>query len=83
MGIAFTEYGARRLLLVGFDFVGSHFFGEHPKSMRITSPWTQMARHMASLASALAQQGCEVVNCSSISTLNYWPKRSLADALSS
>jgi hypothetical protein len=68
-------------VLVGFDFVGSHFFGEHPKAMRITSPWDQLALHMAPLASALAAQGCEVINCSPISALRYWPKKSLAEAL--
>lgn len=49
--------------------------------MRVTSPWDQMARNMASLAEALMLEGCEVINCSPISTLKFWPKRSLADAL--
>jgi hypothetical protein len=40
-----------------------------------------MGASMAGLAEALAVEGCEVVNCSPISTLTYWPKRSLVDAL--
>lgn len=68
-------------MLVGFDFRGSHFFGEHPKELRITSPWDQMNASMAPLAETLAVEGCEVVNCSPISTLTYWPKRSLVEAL--
>lgn len=68
-------------MLVGFDFKGSHFFGEHPKELRITSPWPAMVANMSTLAEALALEGCEVVNCSPISTLTYWPKRSLVEAL--
>jgi hypothetical protein len=49
--------------------------------MRITSPWDQMNASMAPLAEALAVERCEVVNCSPTSTLTYWPKRSLVEAL--
>lgn len=49
--------------------------------MRITSPWDQMNASMSRLAEELAAEGCEVVNCSPISTLTYWPKRTLAEAL--
>jgi hypothetical protein len=68
-------------VLIGFDFCGSHFFGEHPKEMRVTSPWDELGASMAPLAEALAREQCEVVNCSPISRLTYWPKKTLAEAL--
>jgi hypothetical protein len=81
IGLAFTEYGARRFVLIGFDFCGSHFFGDHPKEMRITSPWDQMAACMSDLAEALALERCQVINCSPVSRLTYWPKKTIAEAL--
>jgi hypothetical protein len=68
-------------VLLGFDFCGSHFFGEHPKEFRITTPWQQLRTHMAPLAADLYLEGCEVVNCSPISALYFWPKKTLAEAL--
>jgi hypothetical protein len=36
---------------------------------------------MAPLAEALAFERCDVINCSPISRLTYWPKKTLAEAL--
>lgn len=68
-------------MLVGFDFKGSHFFGEHPKEIRVSTPWDMLMRHMGQLAADLASERCEVVNCSKKSALRFWPKKSLAEAL--
>lgn len=68
-------------MLVGFDFQGSHFFGEHPKEIRITTPWGILMRHMSEFAADLSREGCEVLNCSERSRLTFWPKRTLAEAL--
>lgn len=68
-------------MLVGFDFVGSHFFGEHPKTIKITTPWNLLRTQMGDLARELHIEGCKVVNCSPISTLSFWPKKTLAAAL--
>lgn len=68
-------------MLLGFDFRGSHFFGEHPVQIRISTPWDTLARHMSELAADLAAERCEVLNCSSKSALRFWPKKTLAEAL--
>lgn len=80
--LAYHRYGARCFVLVGFDFQGTHFFGEHPKEFRTTTPWDQLMLHMGPLARDLDLAGCRVVNCSPTSALRFWPKQTLAEALS-
>lgn len=68
-------------MLLGFDFRGSHFFGEHPPALKVSTPWNTLARSMSELARDLSAEGCQVVNCSKISALRFWPKKPLAEAL--
>lgn len=73
--------GARRLLLVGFDFAGTHFFGEHPKPLHGASDYAQMRASMTRMALDLHAAGVTVVNCSPKSALSFWPKLPLFDCL--
>jgi hypothetical protein len=66
--------GARRIVLVGMDMGGSHFFGEHPKDIRSSTDFKAMVRTMSELASDLYRYGIEVVNTSDCSNIGYWPK---------
>lgn len=69
-----TIHGARRIVLVGMDMGGSHFFGEHPKQFRVDSEFKQMVRSMSAMACELHRDGIEVINCSDVSNIAYWPR---------
>lgn len=71
--------GAARILLLGYDMGGPHFFGRHRAPLRNTDPATfvtWMARFRA-----LAGRGAEVVNCTPGSALSCFPRMDLAEAL--
>lgn len=75
-------WGARRLVLVGFDMgAQGHFFGDHPKALRTVSPWKTMIAGMSAMASELHAAGVEVLNCSPLTAIRYWPVARLKDAL--
>lgn len=70
-----TLAGARRLLLVGFDMGGTHFFGDHPKPLRRDTPFAELIGKFgpirAQLAGSLAAR-CVVVGLES--RLRSFPK---------
>ncbi len=66
--------GARRIVLVGMDMGGSHFFGEHPKEIRVSGDFKAMVRAMSSMAADLHRYGIDVINTSDCSDIAYWPK---------
>lgn len=84
-----TLWGARRLVLVGFDMCKAkvdgteqeHWFGAHPKGLLNHSDYGQFVRGMGRMAADLHQDGVEVLNCSPISALPYWRKVTMEQAL--
>lgn len=75
--------GATRVLLLGIDMHGTHFFGPHnSKRMRNTTPARfeffreQFAAYVREMPTGVA-----VVNCSPISALTCFPKMTLDEAL--
>ncbi len=67
-------FGARRIVLVGMDMGGDHFFGKHPKAMGSTdSGYEGMIRSMAQMAAELHSEGVEIINTSDVSRIGYWP----------
>jgi hypothetical protein len=79
-----AQAGAARVLLVGFDMHGTHFFGPHPSPLRNTKPETfaEMIRNFATIAPELDARGVSVINCTPGSALDVFPKMSLEAALS-
>lgn len=79
------HYGARRILLLGFDMkkVNSrtHFFGSHPPSLERAHPYGVWWQHFGKLAAVLEGRGIEVINCTPGSALTCFRKARLADAL--
>jgi hypothetical protein len=66
--------GAARILLCGFDLRDtrdSHWHGDHPWGLRRTGPATfdRWVSNFETLIPALAERGCEVVNCTPGSAL--------------
>lgn len=77
--IAVTRLGAKRLLLLGLDMQGSHFFGRHPEPLKNTKPerFEQMKKQFANWA----PKRVEVWNCNENSGLTCFPRMTLDAAL--
>jgi hypothetical protein len=81
-----AQFGASRILLVGFDCridQGLHWHGKHDD--RLNNPdlgrVTRWAALMDRAAEPLAAAGIEVVNCSDASAITAFPKMTLQRAL--
>lgn len=72
--VAMTVFGASRLLLLGFDMRGTHYFGPHV-GLKNTSPerFAEFRRQFA----RWRPKGVEVINCTPGSALTCFPTRSL------
>ena len=69
--------GATRILLLGFDMRGTHFFGAHPKPLRNSNP-----SKFASMCNQFRLwRGSPVVNCTPGSALTLFPAADLREAL--
>jgi len=77
-----VEYGARRVLLLGVDMKGTHYFGRYKNGCANTQPsrFHFFIRQFEDYAKRL--KDVEVINCSTEGALNVFPKMSLDDALS-
>jgi len=73
--------GANRILLLGCDMTGKHWFGDHPKQLRKPSPYGRFRRAFEDAAPQLQQLGVQVINCSPISRIQAYPKMTLEEAL--
>jgi len=72
--------GASRVLLVGFNMEGDHFFGKHPLPLRNTDPGA-FIRYFNNAAAA--HNGAAIINCTPRSELKSFPYQPLESALSS
>lgn len=78
-----VQFGARKVMLLGFDMRGQHFHPEHPLPLGSPDQYT-FSRWRAAFndaAAALREIGAEVVNCTPGSTLNMFPKTDIDEAL--
>ena len=76
--------GAERILLLGFDMHGTHYFGPHTKSAngkRLKNPSPESFRNWAERFGALNHRGAEIVNCTPGSALECFPKMSLEEVM--
>lgn len=73
--------GATRILLLGFDMHGSHFFGKYTNGLTNTIP-AKRKQHLVQYAQwKRMNPGVEVINCLRTSSLLCFPKRELAECL--
>lgn len=86
MNIA-VHKGARRIVLLGIDNRPSeedpkrlHHHDEYPWPV-VSTTWEIKNQNFAYAVPELEKLGVEVINCSPISTLEFWPLRSLDDVL--
>lgn len=77
------QFGARRILLLGLDFTGNHWHGDHPQVLINPSQQTMQKWREAfdAWADEFKRIGCEVVNVSQQSTLTAYPKADIESAL--
>lgn len=77
--VAVTVFGATRLLLLGLDMKGSHYFGAHPQPLKNTTD----ARYavMREQFRRWSHKGVEVFNCTPGSALTCFPSATLREAL--
>lgn len=69
--------GATRILLLGADMHGSHFFGPYTNGLRNTAPH-QRAQHLKQYAAwARLNREVEVLNCTPGSALDCFPRADL------
>ena len=75
-------WGAKRLVLVGFDMKTDgprrHWFGNHPGTLDKASDYPDWVRKFALIAQDLKKMGVECINCSMDSALDCFEKRPLA-----
>lgn len=78
-------FGARRILLLGFDMKPSagreHFFGSHPGQLRRSLPFNVWIQDFRTLAADLKAEGVEVINCTPGSALDCFPKAQIEDVI--
>jgi len=72
---------ARRVLLLGIDMRGSHYFGPHARLRNTTPARFEFFCAQFDAYARWIMPGVEVVNCSPDSALETFPKRALADVL--
>lgn len=74
--------GAKRILLLGIDMRGTHYFGRHKSGLSNTDP-SRFEFFIAQFAVYAKQipRGVTVVNCSPESALDLFPKMTLDEAL--
>lgn len=74
-----VSMGASRVLLLGFDMGGSHFFGPHPSPLRNTT--AERFEVFKRQFREYRPKGVEIINCTPCSALECYPKMELEQAL--
>jgi hypothetical protein len=78
-----AQLGARRVILIGFDFKGKHWHDDHAKPLRNPDPsgMLRWVGHMDAAAEQYRAWGVEIVNASPVSALRAYPRVPIEEAL--
>jgi len=75
--------GATRIILIGYDMQNTggraHWFGEHPHTLQTGGNYAVYVDRFARLASDLAYEGVEVINCTRETALHQFRRARLED----
>lgn len=74
-----VHLGAARILLLGYDMQGNHFFGSHPDQSK--PPFSICLARFATLVGPLKAQGIQILNCTRKTALRCFPCVPLEQAL--
>lgn len=77
MDICYRKYHADRIILLGMDMKGTHYFGPHPDCLKNTTD----KRFIYHLAQFDSWDGCEVLNATRDTALEKFPLVKLPDVL--
>lgn len=77
MQIARDIYKADRIILLGFDMHGTHYFGPHPTGLKNTTP-ERFQKHLNQFNGWV---GPAVINCTPNSALTKFPYQPLRDVI--
>jgi len=72
------HFGASRVLLIGFNMDGPHFFGNHPVPLRNSDPNAFLPYFKAA---SEVYTGVPIINCTPHSLLTCFPAMSLEEAI--
>ncbi len=75
--------GVKNIVLLGYDFnsPGAHWFGEHEGGINVKSNFAAWVPKMRPLADDLDAVGVRVMNCSTNSALDCFPKMGIIEAM--
>lgn len=73
--------GAKEIVMLGFDFHGSHYFGEYRNGLRNTDIHRRNVHAMQFLTWRMINKGVKVVNCTPGTKLKHFPLGDLEDYL--
>lgn len=79
MRVARDVFGASRIVLIGFDMHGTHYFGSHPELLKNTTP----QRFAAFLKQFDGWRFGEVINCTPGSAITRFPFGDVKEILGS
>lgn len=71
------HFGAKRIVLLGYDMHGDHFFGSHPDKSR--PPFALCLSKFPTLVEPLKTAGVEIVNCTPGSHIDCFPMGTLSE----
>lgn len=78
-------WGAKEIILLGYDCQKidgkSHWFGEHPDSLRADSKYNDWVNYYNQMAKDLKAKGVKVINCSKNSAITAFEKKTIYEAL--
>lgn len=75
-----AQWGAVRIIGIGFDYVGEHWYGRNNWAFANNpdeSNFARWRRAMEGAAAELGRRGVDFVNCSKISTINNFRRASV------
>lgn len=74
-----VHFGAMKVLLLGYDMQGQHFFGNHPDGS--APPFEICLRQFRTLVEPLKKLGVHIINCTRTTQLDCFPMMAIEDAL--
>lgn len=73
--------GATKILLVGFNMQGTHFFGRHPTKLRNSDPRVFVQNFVQAAHTDYAPKGVSIINCTPGSALKCYPIQAIEEAV--